>query len=485
MTEALRQPVLEARPRASGDKGPVGLKDDLPIWRVDSRILTSAGLRLADAGIIVSMGVLPWALRWESEAYGQAVGLDIVLTLLLAEIYFGRAGLYEASQPRAAGSWLARLALAWAGVGGTVVALDYFLGVGWPVAGMWSLACLAPGFAAFAATRAAAFRYLSGLYRTGRLARSVAIVGSRNAARRLMAQLAPRFGTDAALAGVFELAPGDRRPLEELVKLCRNGQVDDIFVALEWREVGLLDAIVSRLRSFSVNVRLVPELPEMPLPYLGVGEFCGMPTISMVERPLTDAQAALKRALDIVVTSAALVAGLPLMLMIAAAIRLDSPGPALFRQERWGFNARRITVLKFRTMSVDAGADATAVQARRGDPRVTRVGRLLRRTSLDELPQLINVLRGDMSLVGPRPHAVAHNEYYASCIDNYLARHRLRPGITGLAQINGCRGGTDTLEKMQRRVEYDMLYIENCSIWLDLKILYLTLFVGFTHPNAY
>jgi exopolysaccharide biosynthesis polyprenyl glycosylphosphotransferase len=174
----------------------------------------------------------------------------------------------------------------------------------------------------------------------------------------------------------------------------------------------------------------------------------------------------------------------PAMLLIAIAIRLDSPGPALYRQQRFGFNGNRFAVLKFRTMVASAGDQAPA-QARRGDPRVTRVGGLLRRTSLDELPQLLNVLRGDMSLVGPRPHAVSHNEYYAGLIDGYLARHRVKPGITGWAQVNGLRGETDTLEKMERRVEHDLHYIDNWSLLLDLEILVRTIFVGFVHRNAY
>jgi putative colanic acid biosynthesis UDP-glucose lipid carrier transferase len=470
---------------AGNDNGPVRLRGGTPGRHIDSRVWAAAALRLADAVIILSLGALPWLLTLGPTPIRQAYWFDIVLTLLLTEIYFGRAGLYEVGEYRPAASWVSRLVLAWAGVGMTIFALDYLLNLARDAAGMWMLACYAPALVGVVALRAAIYRCLGRLYSAGRLARGVAIVGSRNAARRLVARLAPRLGTDATLVGVFEIDGGDPDLLDELVKFCSNGQIDEIFVALERREVELLDAIVPRLRSFAVNVRLVPELPDTPLPYRAAGEFCGMPTISMVEHPLTDTQAATKRALDITLTALALVLLAPLLAMIALAIRLDSPGPALFRQERWGFNARRITVLKFRTMYERAGADKNVAQAQREDPRVTRVGRLLRRTSLDELPQLINVLWGDMSLVGPRPHAVAHNEYYASCIDNYLARHRLKPGITGLAQINGCRGGTDTIEKMQRRVEYDMVYIENCSLWLDLKILYLTLFVGFTHPNAY
>jgi exopolysaccharide biosynthesis polyprenyl glycosylphosphotransferase len=173
------------------------------------------------------------------------------------------------------------------------------------------------------------------------------------------------------------------------------------------------------------------------------------------------------------------------MLLIALLIKLDGHGPVLFRQRRFGFNNDPITVLKFRTMSADAANDVTVPQATRHDPRVTRVGRILRRTSLDELPQLINVLKGEMSLVGPRPHAIAHNEYYAEAIDGYLGRHRVKPGITGWAQVNGLRGETATVQAMHERVKHDLYYIENWSMPFDLLILLRTLMVGFVHRNAY
>ena len=175
----------------------------------------------------------------------------------------------------------------------------------------------------------------------------------------------------------------------------------------------------------------------------------------------------------------------PVLIAAALMIKLDSPGPVLFRQRRYGFNNNPITVFKFRTMRHDQADDRLVPQARRNDPRVTRVGAFLRRTSLDELPQLINVLRSEMSLVGPRPHAVAHNEQYAHVIDDYLSRHRVKPGITGWAQVNGLRGETDTPDKMRRRVQYDLYYIDNWSLYLDFKILALTPFVGLVHKNAY
>jgi putative colanic acid biosynthesis UDP-glucose lipid carrier transferase len=164
---------------------------------------------------------------------------------------------------------------------------------------------------------------------------------------------------------------------------------------------------------------------------------------------------------------------------------MDSPGPVLFRQKRYGFNNNEIEVFKFRSMRHDPNPDPNVPQARKNDARITRIGAFLRKSSLDELPQLFNVLAGTMSLVGPRPHAVAHNEHYANIIDGYLGRHRVKPGITGWAQVNGYRGETDTPEKMRMRVQFDLYYIDNWSISFDLKILVMTAFVGFVHRNAY
>ena len=173
------------------------------------------------------------------------------------------------------------------------------------------------------------------------------------------------------------------------------------------------------------------------------------------------------------------------MLWIALAIKFTSDGPVLFKQKRLGWNGAEILVYKFRSMYVDHESGQYVKQAQRGDERVTSFGRFLRRTSLDELPQFINVLQGRMSIVGPRPHAIAHNEKFKELVPRYMLRHRVKPGITGWAQIHGYRGETDTLEKMESRVEYDLFYIENMSLWLDLRIIVMTIFKGFVHKNAY
>ncbi|HBX2594003.1 TPA: exopolysaccharide biosynthesis polyprenyl glycosylphosphotransferase, partial [Klebsiella pneumoniae] len=202
------------------------------------------------------------------------------------------------------------------------------------------------------------------------------------------------------------------------------------------------------------------------------------------ESPLSGINMVFKRLEDIIVSLSILIVISPVLLIIACAVKFTSPGPVIFRQIRYGMDGKSIKVWKFRSMTVMEN-DNNVTQATKHDLRVTKVGKFLRRTSLDELPQFFNVLFGQMSVVGPRPHAVSHNEQYRTLIKGYMLRHKVKPGITGLAQVNGWRGETDTLDKMQKRVEYDLLYIRNWSIWLDLKIIFLTIFKGFVNKSAY
>ncbi|GEA11485.1 hypothetical protein KUL49_18600 [Alteromonas sp. KUL49] len=209
-----------------------------------------------------------------------------------------------------------------------------------------------------------------------------------------------------------------------------------------------------------------------------------MQALSVFDTPFQGASDLLKRAEDIVVGSIILTMLTIPMLFIAAAVKLTSPGPIIFKQKRYGLDGKQILVYKFRSMKVQDNGPVVK-QATKNDPRITKLGAFLRKTSLDELPQFINVLQGRMSIVGPRPHAVAHNEEYRKLIKGYMLRHKVRPGITGWAQVNGFRGETETINKMVKRVEYDLDYIHRWSVWLDLKIIWMTIFKGFTNKNAY
>lgn len=261
--------------------------------------------------------------------------------------------------------------------------------------------------------------------------------------------------------------------------------IDELWLALPLCAEQRIKAILHELRHHRVTLRFVLDILGLDVLNHSVADIAGFPVLNIRSTPMMGMNRVLKAIEDRCVASMILVLVSPLLLFIAAAIKSTSKGPILFKQQRLGWDGRIIKVYKFRTMIEHEDEEGKVAQATINDKRVTRLGRFLRRTSLDELPQFINVLQGRMSIVGPRPHALAHNELYKESIHIYMQRHRVKPGITGWAQINGWRGETDTLEKMQKRVEYDLYYINHWSLGFDLKIILLTLFQGFVNRNAY
>ena len=263
------------------------------------------------------------------------------------------------------------------------------------------------------------------------------------------------------------------RQIQDVIRQSRATDADEYLLAIDWDELPMLQKLSQHLRVVPQPIRLLPDFPIADLvsrPFLPVS---GTIAIEIQRPPLSVLERAQKRCLDIGVASFALLMLAPLMLTAAILIRLDTPGNVIFRQSRRGFNGRPFEIWKFRSMSVSENGH-TVTQATKQDARVTRIGRILRKTSIDELPQLWNVLRGEMSLVGPRPHALAHDNYYDQVIGNYVYRHHMKPGLTGWAQVNGFRGETPTIDLMEKRVEYDVWYVSNWSIWLDLKIMVRT-----------
>jgi putative colanic acid biosysnthesis UDP-glucose lipid carrier transferase len=265
-----------------------------------------------------------------------------------------------------------------------------------------------------------------------------------------------------------------RGRLPELAAFVKEQGIDMIFVALPMRHLQRVIDLLDDLRDTTASIYYVPDIFVYDLIQARTGEVAGIPVVAMCETPFFGFRGVVKRLTDIFVAGAALLGALPLLLLIALLVKLTSRGPVIFRQKRYGLDGEQITVYKFRSMTVTEDG-AHVEQARRGDHRLTPIGGFLRRTSLDELPQLINVVQGRMSLVGPRPHAVVHNEQYRRLIKGYMIRHKVRPGITGLAQVNGCRGETAELEEMQARVRYDLEYLRRWSPGLDLVILWRTL----------
>ena len=326
------------------------------------------------------------------------------------------------------------------------------------------------------------------LARSGAVARTVAVVDLAGTGAELARRLQSWGGGQLRLLGVFLPGGGsaDKPGVNDLVRLGQTFHIHDVILAAGGSgateaEAGLHRRLCELQGRVLLQGATAHEGQAAWPPTVAYG--CGM--VELQRPPLSLLQRSTKRLFDLAVASALLVLLSPLLLAIAVAVKFTGPGPVIFTQRRYGFNNETIFVHKFRTMRHVPVPPSNVVQATRADPRITRIGHLLRRSSMDELPQLFDVVVGKMSLVGPRPHAVQHNEHFGQLIDNYLGRHRVQPGITGWAQIHGFRGQTDTLDKMERRIEHDLAYIARWSIWLDLRILLLTPFKGLFHPNAY
>jgi putative colanic acid biosynthesis UDP-glucose lipid carrier transferase len=297
-----------------------------------------------------------------------------------------------------------------------------------------------------------------------------------------------------AVDGFFDDRSADRLQLDvasalngsltDLVSYVNSHRTDVIFIALPIRHVRRVMTLLDELRDTTASIYYVPDIFVFDLIQARASDIRGMPVVALCETPLYGYRGVSKRITDVVLASGLLLGLLPLLLAITLLVKLSSPGPAIFKQRRYGLDGREIGVYKFRSMTVTEDSGAIA-QASRGDVRITRIGKVLRRLSLDELPQLFNVLQGRMSLVGPRPHAVAHNEMYRKLIKGYMLRHKVLPGITGLAQVSGCRGETARLEEMEARVRYDLDYLRHWTPMLDFKILLLTAIKMFRDDQAY
>ncbi len=269
-----------------------------------------------------------------------------------------------------------------------------------------------------------------------------------------------------------------------LVEAAKAGEIDRIYIALGIENEAKIKKIIKELTNTTCSVLLIPDLFTFNILQSRTEEINGVPVVPLFDTPLNGINMIFKRLEDIVLSAFIIVLISPVLVIISCVIKITSPGPVLFRQIRYGMDGKPIRVWKFRSMTVMEN-DSNVRQATKNDIRITKVGNILRKTSLDELPQFFNVILGQMSIVGPRPHAVSHNEKYRTLIQGYMLRHKVKPGITGLAQVNGWRGETDTLEKMERRIEFDLLYIRSWSLWLDFKIIFLTVFKGFVNKSAY
>lgn len=342
------------------------------------------------------------------------------------------------------------------------------------------------------------YRMLGWVRAQGYNTRTVVIGGAGDLGRQLASNILNVRSMGLRILGFFDdnhrgqdvdlqAAPGESfrilGDLDDMVDFVRREKVDMVYLALPFRAEGRIRQVIDALQDTTSSVYFAPDVFIFSLLQAGLTDLRGIPLISLWESPFFGVNGWLKRAEDLILGSLILGCILPVLAVIALGVKLSSPGPVIFKQRRWGLNGQEIIVYKFRTMTVcEDGMDIH--QAERHDHRLTPFGAFLRRTSLDELPQFINVVMGSMSIVGPRPHAIAHNEYYRQRIPGYMLRHKVRPGITGWAQINGLRGGSD-LQNMEKRLEYDLDYLRRWSLWLDLRIIVSSVFLIFIDKNAY
>ncbi|MBJ3785456.1 undecaprenyl-phosphate glucose phosphotransferase [Devosia sediminis] len=423
----------------------------------------------------------------------------VLATVLIANIAFNAARSHRIAVYRTVVSQVGRVLGAWAGVMLVLLVGIFFFKAGDLVSRVWLLTWFISGAALLVAYRLLVRVMVVRWTVQGRLKRRTVIVGGGNDAALLIEQIQAGSANDINLLGLFDDRVGERSPemvsgchklgkVSDLIEFARRTPVDLVIVSMPLSaEKRVLD-MLTQLWVLPVDIRLSAHMSKLRFTEKAYSYVGDLPVLDMADRPISDWNLIFKSVFDKVVALAALILLSPVMIATAIAIKLESKGPVFFIQHRHGFNNELIRIYKFRSMRTDMLDQGAAKLVTRDDPRVTRVGKFIRRTSIDELPQLFNVLKGELSIVGPRPHALqakAANQLYYEAVEGYFARHRVKPGITGWAQINGWRGETDTIDKIMQRVNHDLYYIEHWSLLFDFYILVMTPIRLFTTDNAY
>lgn len=471
-------------------------------YRADSMspVMASGTLRLIELALLVVSGLALVAayvgirspLLWHYLAVTLSVSLVTVLALEFADAY-------QTATLMRPMRYFGKLLLVWSGCFALLALAGFFLKVSADYSRFWFGAWYLTGFVLLFGLRLAMAPFFRRWARNGRMERRAVIVGGGKAAEMLIRSIEQQQYNDIRICGIFDDRDDTRSPpvvagypklgtIGQLIEFARIARIDMLIVSLPLTAEKRVLSLLKKLWVLPVDIRLSAHSNQLrfrPRAYSFIGS---VPMLDIFDKPINDWDSVAKRAFDIVFSLIGIVLFSPVMLATAIAIKLDSKGPVLFKQKRHGFNNEIIEVYKFRSMYTDMADPSARNAVTRNDPRVTRVGRFIRRTSIDELPQFFNSLLGSLSLVGPRPHALAaqsHNRLYHEVVDGYFARHRVKPGVTGWAQINGWRGEIDNDEKIKKRTEHDLYYIENWSLWFDLKILLLTPVKLLNTENAY
>ncbi|MFG0230806.1 undecaprenyl-phosphate glucose phosphotransferase [Achromobacter sp. 413638] len=450
--------------------------------------------RLLDAGIVIACGLAATELKFAEDMTGDPPPIHLFLIYLcgLGVIaVFPAFRLYQSWRGRRLADLAARCVAAWATVFALGILISFLMHQAAALSRMWAGAWFALAAVALVGARVGAYAVLGAARDRGLNRKRVLIVGFGALGHDLWRRVRRHSEAGYEVAGIYaephENLPSQVRRLHSLDQLhafvLEHG-VREIWIVLPMEAGQELREVLYHLRNDLVDVRWIPDVLSIQLLGHRIGDFLGLPAIQLNTLPAAGVRGLAKEAFDRVFALCALIGLSPVMLTVAALVKLSSRGPVLFTQPRLGVDGKVFRVYKFRTMTVHQ-EHGVVTQATRCDARVTRIGAFLRRTSLDELPQFINVLLGDMSVVGPRPHALEHNEMYKDLVQRYMMRHRVKPGITGWAQVNGFRGQTDTLRKMSDRVEHDLYYIQHWTFRMDLRIIARTAISGWTGRNVY
>lgn len=456
--------------------------------------------RLSDVALVLASAALASHIRFADGGPHDFVPTFVVLTAAFVLVLFPAFGVYDSWRGRAKRMLAGQVALAWVVVQACALTAMFSLREIDYVSRLWFVYWSALAGALLIVYRLGAHAVLARLRHAGINLHQVAIVGAGPHCDAILRRIEAAPATGFRAAAVYVPHPGVsdvaqcpaaanvRRfeALDAFARHVRGADLHEVWLALPLSEERTILHVVAEFRDDLVNIRFMPDVRSLALfESGGVIDLLGVPAINLVASPLSPSALLVKDIFDRVFAACALIGLAPLLAAIALAVKVSSPGPVLFKQKRKGADGRVFTIYKFRSMRLHAEEPGVLHQAVRQDPRVTKLGAFLRRTSLDELPQFFNVLRGDMSVVGPRPHALEHDDLYRKVVAGYIHRYRIKPGITGWAQVNGYRGETDRVEKMEGRVAHDLYYLGNWSFGLDMRIIAATIVKGFMHSNAY
>ncbi|WP_429303768.1 undecaprenyl-phosphate glucose phosphotransferase [Paraburkholderia sp. GAS199] len=456
--------------------------------------LQSLIARLLDVMLVVLGALAASHVRFEDIAQSRIDTAFVAFATAFTLVLFPLFGVYGSWRGRAMLRLTSQVSLAWLVVQGCGLVLMFSLHRTDYVSRLWFAYWTALSGGALIVSRLAVHTVLGRLRHAGMNLRRVAVVGCGSHCHQVVRNIEGSSTSGFRAVAAFDVRPvigaaGSGVPvyddIEKFAAYVRSHDVSELWLALPLSEERTIARFVNAFRDDLVNVRFVPDMRSVALFDSGMIDLIGMPAINLVASPVSARALVKKEIFDRAFAACALLALAPLLVVIALAVKFSSRGPVFFKQRRKGADGRIFHIYKFRSMRLHAVEAGVIKQATRDDPRITRVGAFLRRTSLDELPQFINVLRGDMSVVGPRPHAIEHDELYQKVVNGYIHRYRIKPGITGWAQINGFRGETDRIEKMQGRVEHDLYYLRNWSFGLDMRIVAATIAKGLSHSNAY